>query len=180
MLYCVRLCVRFPFLRKIFARKEERMGIQGRTDWEEWKSESRGKKSELGGMEERIGRKGRANREERKNGSGGKEERFGRRGRVPAVVLESTSAGTRKYHLWYFPWYFHVFRRRLHRLPENTTSSAGEHYIVCRRTPIRFSPSDSELIHPLFDSKNGQSGKNLTQKQESYAESYASELIVYQ
>ena len=57
------------------------MGIKGRTDWEEWKS-----------------------------GSGGKEERIGRRGRVPAVVLESTSVGTRKYHRWYFPWYFHVYK----------------------------------------------------------------------
>ena len=141
MLYCVRLCVRFLFLRKIFARKEERMGIKGRTDWEEWKSES-------GGKEEQIGRKGRTDREERKNGSGGKEERFGRRGRVPAVVLESTSAGTRKYHLWYFPWYFHVFRRRLHRLPENTTSSAREHYIVCRRTLHRL-PENTYSILPI-------------------------------
>ena len=69
---CVRLCVRFLFLRKIFARKEERMGIKGRTDWEEWKSES-------GGKEERIGRKGRTDREKG----------------------ASTSGGTRKYQRWY-------------------------------------------------------------------------------
>ena len=173
MLYCVRLCVRFLFLRKIFARKEERMGIKGRTDWEEWKSG-------LGGMEELIGRKGRTDREEWKNGSGegGEYQRW--YSKVPAVVHESTTYGIFPGTSTYSGEDSIVCQRRLHRPPENTTSSAGEHYIVHRRTPIRFSPSDSDRIHPLFDSKNGQSGKNLTQKQESYAESYASELIVYQ
>jgi len=48
------------------------MGIKGRTDWEEWKNESGGKK-------ERIGRKGRTDREKG----------------------ASTSGGTRKYQRWY-------------------------------------------------------------------------------
>ena len=148
MLYCVRLCVRFPFLRKIFARKEERMGIQGRTDWEEWKSESRGKKSELGGMEERIGRKGRANREERKNGSGGKEERIGRKGRTVREKGASTSGGTRKYQRWYTKVPPMVFSLVLPRIQEKTTSSAGEHYVVCRRTLHRL-PENTYSILPI-------------------------------
>ena len=131
-LYCVRLCVGFLFLRKIFARKEERMGIEGRTDWEEWKNES-----------------------------GGKEERFGRRGRVPAVVLESTSAGTRKYHRWYFPWHFHVFRRRLHLLPEKTTSSAGEHpFDSPSPTLIGFTPF--RLEKRAIGQKSYAKNRNLT------------------
>ena len=120
MLYCVRLCVRFLFLRKIFARKEERMGIQGRTDWEEWKSES-------GGKEERIGRKGRTDREKGASTSGGTRKYQRWYTKVPPLVFslvlpriqEKTASSAREDYI--------VRRRTLHRLPENTTSSTGEH-----------------------------------------------------
>ena len=146
MLYCVRLCVRFLFLRKIFARKEERMGIKGRTDWEEWKSG-------LGGMEELIGRKGRTDREEWKNGSGegGEYQRW--YSKVPAVVHESTTYGIFPGTSTYSGEDSIVCQRRLHRPPENTTSSAGEHYIVCRRTLHRLPENTtSSTGEHLFDS----------------------------
>ena len=124
MLYCVRLCVRFLFLRKIFARKEERMGI-----------------------------KGRANREERKNESGGKEEQIGRKGRTDREKGASTSGGTRKYQRWYTKVPPLVFSLVLPRIQEKTASSAREDYIVCRRTLRRLPENTtSSTGEHLFDS----------------------------
>ena len=91
------------------------MGIEGRTDWEEWKNG-------LGGKEERIGRKGRTVREKGASTSGGTRKYQQWYSKVPALVHESTTAGI-------FPGTFTysgedcIFcQRRLHRPPENTLS----------------------------------------------------------
>ena len=138
------------------------MGIKGRADWEERKNES-------GGMEERIGRKGRTDREKGASTSGGTRKYQQWYTKVPPMVFslvlsriqEKTTSSAGEHYV--------VCQRTLRRLPENTTSSAGEHYIVHRRTPIRFSPSDSDRTHPFSTRKTGNRAKilrrnrNLTQ-----------------